>query len=114
MCSWDTGIETLQPIKIIKNLFEIMLEIIFHNPGLKHITENIFCNLRHEDLEVCRNIDQYCKKILDEPMFWLRKFIRRGLSMKNQLDWRKAIQLTKNTNLEKNVLSYLKKCSKNE
>ena len=59
MCSWDTGIETLQPIKIIKNLFEIMLEIIFNNPGLKHITENIFCNLRHEDLKVCRNIDKY-------------------------------------------------------
>ena len=91
-----------------------MLKIIFNNPGLKHITENIFCNLRHEDLEVCRNIDQYCKKVLDEPMFWLRKFIRRGLSMKNQLDWTKAIQLTKNTNLKKNVLSYLKKCSKNE
>ena len=34
--------------------------------------------------------------------------------MKNQLDWTIAIELTKHTNLEKNVLSYLKKTSKNE
>ena len=34
--------------------------------------------------------------------------------MKEQLDWTKAIQLTKYTNLEKNVLSYLKICSENE
>ena len=91
-----------------------MLEFIFNNPGLQHIAENIFCNLNHEDLEVCTTINQSCKKILDEPMFWLKKFIRRGLSMKDQLDWTKAIQLIKHTNLEKNVLLYLKKSSKNK
>ena len=91
-----------------------MLESIFNNPGLQHITENIFCNLNNEDLEVCRTVNQSCRQVLDEPMFWLKKFIRRGLSMKEQLDWTKAIQLTKYTNLEKNVLSYLKICSENE
>ena len=54
-----------------------MLKIIFNNPGLKHITENIFCNLRHEDLEVCRNIDQYCKKVLDERANVLAKKIHK-------------------------------------
>ena len=92
----------------------IMLESIFNNPGLQHITENIFCNLNNEDLEVCRTVNQSCRQVLYEPMFWLKKFIRRGLSMKEQLDWTKAIQLTKYTNLEKNVLSYLKICSENE
>ena len=91
-----------------------MFESIFNNPGLQHIAENIFCNLNHEDLEVCTTINQSCKKILDEPMFWLKKFIRRGLSIKDQLDWTKAIQLIKHTNLEKNVLLYLKKSSKNK
>ena len=38
----------------------------------------------------------------------------RGLSRKDQLDWTKAVQLTKHTDLEKNVLLYLKKSSKNE
>ena len=91
-----------------------MLENIINNPGLQHIAENILCNLNYEDLEVCRTINQSCKQILDEPMFWLKKFMRRGLSMKDQLDWTKAIQLTKYSNLEKNVLSFLKKSSKNE
>ena len=91
-----------------------MLESIFNNPGLQHIAENIFCNLNYENLELCRTVNQSCKKILNEPMFWLKKFIRRGLSMKDQWEWTKAIQLTKHTNLEKNVLFYLKKSSKNE
>ena len=68
-----------------------MLESIFNNPGLQHITENIFCNLNNEDLEVCRTVNQSCQEVLDEAMFWLKKFIRRGLSMKEQLDWTKAI-----------------------
>ena len=34
--------------------------------------------------------------------------------MKDQMDWTKAIQLTKDTDLEKNVLLYLKRSSKNE
>ena len=91
-----------------------MFESIFNNPGLQHIAENIFSNLNHEDLEVCRTVNQSCKNILDEPIFWLKKFIRRGLSRKDQLDWTKAVQLTKHTDLEKNVLLYLKKRSKNE
>ena len=37
-----------------------MLESIFNNPGLQHITENIFCNLNNEDLEVCRTVNQSC------------------------------------------------------
>ena len=91
-----------------------MFESIFNNPGLQHIAENIFGNLNYEDLEVCRTVNQSCKNILDEPIFWLKKFIRRGLSRKDQLDWTKAVQLTKHTDLEKNVLLYLKKRSKNE
>ena len=91
-----------------------MFENILNNPGLQHIAENIFCVLNYEDLELCRTVNQSCKLFLDEPMFWVKKFIRRGLSKRDQLDWTKAIQLTRHTNLEKNVLSYLKKSSKNE
>ena len=92
----------------------MMLESILNNPGLQHIAENIFCNLKYEDIEICRLVNHSCKKVLDEPMFWLKKFMRRGISMKDQLDWTKAIQLTKLTNIEKNVLSYLKKSWQNE
>ena len=47
-------------------------------------------------------------------MFWLRKFVRGGLSKKNQEDWMKAILSVKNTNKEKYVSLYLKWILKNE
>ena len=92
-----------------------MLENILQNPGLHHIAEIIFWNLNHEELEFCHLINQPCKQILENPMFWLKKFIRKGLPIKDQMDdWTKAIQLTKDTVLEKIVLLYLKKTSKNK
>ena len=70
------------------------MEIILNNPGFQHIAENVFLNLNHEKLETCRLVNEFCKDILDNPMFWLKKFIRRGLSKKNQIDWMAAIQIT--------------------
>ena len=90
------------------------MEIILKNPGLQHITEVIFWNLSYEDLENCRHVNQSCKQILENPMFWLKKFVRRGLSKKNQSDWAKIIQLAKDSDIKRNICLYLKKCSKNE
>ena len=89
------------------------MEDIIENPGLKHIAENVFLNLNYEKLETCRLVNESCKEILDNPMFWIKKFIRRGLSKKNQIDWTTAIQITK-PYLEANILKYLKQSSKNE
>ena len=47
-------------------------------------------------------------------MFWLKKFVRRGLSKKNQSDWAKIIQLVKDSDIERNICLYLKKCLKNK
>ena len=52
--------------------------------------------------------------MLENPLFWLGKHIRRGLSKKNQVDWLKAIQMTKDTELEKFVFLYLKNSTKNQ
>ena len=90
------------------------METIIKNPGLQHITEKILFNLNYDDLKVCEIINQSTKQILDDPYFWLRKLVQRRLSLKNQKDWKNAIELTKNSELEKYVLSYLKMCSKNE
>ena len=89
------------------------METIFNNPGFQLLLEKIFLTLNYEDLKVCRQINRSSKQILDNPMFWLKKFIPRGISKKNQKDWTKSIQLLKNTYLEKIILLYLKKCSKN-
>ena len=90
------------------------MENIIKNPGLQHIAENVFLNLNYEKLETCRLVNEFCKEILDNPMFWLKKFIQRGLSKKNQIDWMAAIQITPYYNLETNILNYLKQSSKNE
>ena len=82
------------------------LEIILNAPGLLHISENIFNNLDYKDLEVCRNINRSSQQILDNPMFWLRKFGQ--LSKKNKKDWIKVIQSVKNSSKKKKaIISYL-------
>ena len=89
------------------------MERILKNPGLQHLAENLFWNLNYEELENCRLINESSRHILDNPMFWIKKFIRRGLSKKNQADWTQAIQVTKDTDLAPKILLYLKKSSKN-
>ena len=59
-----------------------------------------------EDLKICAQINLSCKQILEKPIFWLKKF--RSLSNENQKDWMKVIQLVKNTDKEKSIISHLK------
>ena len=90
-----------------------ILDQIVINPGLQHIIEMIFFNLDYKDLKKCNLINAAIKKILINPMFWLKKWrFNKGLSTKNQSDWIKALQMTKNTNFEKNVILYIKKVIK--
>ena len=89
------------------------MENIINNPGLQHLAEKIFWNLNYEDLESCRLMNESCRKILDNPFFWIKIFIRRGISKKYQMEWTYAIEITKDTTLEKYVLLYLKKSTRN-
>ena len=90
------------------------MENVIQNPGLQHITEMILFNLDFEDLKKCQPLNKSFKDILEDPMFWLRKWrIQRGLTKKNYNDWVKGIQLTKNRNAEANVKLYLQKVIKN-
>ena len=73
----------------------------------------IFFNLDFEDLTNCHSVNKAINRILKNPMFWLKKWrFNRGLSRKNQLDWIKALEMTKNTNLERNVVLYIQKVIK--
>ena len=68
------------------------MENIINNPGLQHLTEKILWNLNYEDMEACRLINKSCKQILEDPFFWLRRFIQAGgLSTTNKDDWTKVI-----------------------
>ena len=85
------------------------LEKILNNPGLQHLAEKIFDNLKYEDLKVCQGISQSSKKLLDyqmnKPMFLLKKFSH--LSKENKKDWIEVIQSVKNSDKEKAIISYL-------
>ena len=89
------------------------MENIIQNPGLQPITELILFNLDFEALKMCQLLNNFIKEILEDPLFWLRKWrLQNGLSKKNYDDWIKAIHLTKNTNIEVNVKLYLEKVIK--
>ena len=94
--------------------FLVRMENVICNPGFQHIGENIFLTLKYEDLQVCQLINKKCKQILDNPKFWLKKFVTRGLTKKNQKDWIAAIQLVKNPILKRNMFFYLKRASRHE
>ena len=86
---------------------------IVNTPGLQHIIELIFFNLDFENLVACQLVNKASNEILKNPIFWLEKWrVNQGLSKKNKEDWIKALQMTKNTNLERNVGLYLKKVIK--
>ena len=89
------------------------MENIIQNPGLQPITELILFNLDFASLKMCQLLNNFFKEILEDPLFWLRKWrLQNGLSKKNYDDWIVALQLTKNTNIEVNVKLYLEKVMK--
>ena len=64
------------------------LEEIINRPGLQHIAEEIFLNLDFRDIMACTEINKSCEEIIENPIFWLKKW--RGLSQKNHEDWIEA------------------------
>ena len=85
------------------------MDKIINNPGLQHITEDILLNLDFKKLQVCVFVNKNFEEILQNPIFWLKKWRLKGLSKENHAEWVKAIQLSKNKNLETNILAYIKK-----
>ena len=49
------------------------MEKIINNPGLQNLAEKVFWNLDIEDLNTCAQINQSCKQILENPIFWEKK-----------------------------------------
>merc|ERR1712218_51184 len=89
------------------------MEQIINNPGLEDVGENIFMFLSLKDLDKCQLVSRSIHGFLEKPVFWLKKWIQRGLSKENQNDWIAAINATKDKELIKIVLLYFKKILKN-
>ena len=84
------------------------MEKIINNTGFQHLVEKVFLNLKHQELEICAVINQSSKQILDNPMFWLKKYVSKGMSKKNETDWATTIKSAKKSNKKKHILLYLK------
>ena len=89
------------------------LENVINNPGLQHLAENIFSYLNYQDITACQLINNSCNLIISNPRFWINKLVQMGMSMENEKDWITAIQMTKNTDFERNIYLYLKRGFKN-
>ena len=81
------------------------MESIINNPGLQHLAEKFFWNLDTEQLKICGLINLSCKQMLENPLFWLKKF--KNLSMANLKDWIKVIKLVKNSEKINAIISYI-------
>ena len=58
---------------------QTVLESFVQNQGLQHLAEKIFLNLNYEALDACGSVTEAWKTFLDDPMFWLKRFVQRGL-----------------------------------
>ena len=85
------------------------MDQIIQNQGLQHITEKILVNLPFEDMMAFQLVNKSTKDILDDPMVWIKKWISKGLSKKNQEKWIKTIKLMSNTNSAMVIILYIKK-----
>ena len=87
------------------------MENLLNNPGLQHLAKEIFWNLNSKNLEICSQINQSSCKIIENPMFWLKKcnsitsLVK--LTKKSQMEWTKAILALKNKRDKLTVTSYL-------
>ena len=102
---FQAEIQSKNEVNIQNKVEESPLQNILNNPGLVHIAENIFGNFTEMDVEVCQGVNQSSKEILNNPMFWLRRF--RNLSKENQQDWIKVLQSVKTSKKEKAIFSHL-------
>ena len=93
------------------------LENFINNPGLQHLAKKILLNLDYQTLELCKSVNdtfqQFLNATMNDSMFWLKRFIQKGLSKKNQEDWLEAIQMTRDANIEKYIVWTLELSSKN-
>ena len=85
------------------------MEQIVNNQAFKHIVEKIFLTLKYEDLVACELVNKSSGNVLKNPLFWLKKWKLKGLSKENEENWNKALRLTKDSELEKNIILYFRR-----
>ena len=68
------------------------MEAITNSPGLQHISDDIFKLLDKKSLINCREVNSSWKNVLDEPIFWLKKYKREYPSSDVPKSWKTLAQ----------------------
>ena len=63
------------------------MDAITKNPGLQHISEDIFKLLETKTLMSCRSVNSSWKNILNRPMFWYK-----GMPSEVQRNWKTLVE----------------------
>ena len=88
------------------------VESFINTPGLQHLAENTFLNLNYQDIKACGllngSFQLFVNQIMENPLFFLKKFVLGGMSKKNETDWTEIIQKTRGKKVKEFVLFYLK------
>ena len=80
---------------------------VLNNPD---IVESIFLCLNLQDLLTCSRVNTAWNSLLNNPMFWLKKCVQKGLLKNNyHVSWKKAIQMTINTKYQLSLMKNLQK-----
>ena len=89
-----------------------------NTPGLQHLAENTFLNLNYREIKACEllngSFQLFVNQLMENPLFFLKKFVLGGMSKKNETDWTEIIQITRGTKVEVLLLLYLKRYFKSE
>ena len=84
------------------------MENLINNPNLAvDIGQKITNFLDVKSLQTCRLVNKSMKNFVDDPMFWLKRLEKRGLSTEYFLKWKKLIELVENTDFSTNVTKCL-------
>ena len=86
------------------------MEKLTNNPSLKvDIGQKITNLLNIESLHSCRLVNSSMKNFVNDPRFWLQKLDKKGLDKQHLTQWRKLVDLVKDTDLMGNVTKCLMK-----
>ena len=58
------------------------MDLVTESPGLHHLAEKIFSELEDEKLLMCEKVNDFWKRILDNPMFWLKKLFETRITQR--------------------------------
>lgn len=80
------------------------------NPGLEHISQNIFWLLDHESQMTCRQVNHCWKAQLDRPYFWVKKCDSKGQSKELSNAWIHLIRATRGIENGSHIKQEMREC----